>query len=116
MTIVCNRADAIYVTATHVNGEHANVIAGFALKPRLSSFGFAEDGAVPGCRSDYRDVHRRGTSPGGRFPHAEPVAPCVRVTSTNLRSSGDALLRPLHRRKDSRREQSKLRTWRSWPT
>ena len=61
-TIVLARVDAIYVTATHVNSEHANVIAEFALKQRLPSFGFAEDGMLLGYWSDYMDVYRRAAT------------------------------------------------------
>ena len=57
--IKSRRADAIYATATHVNSKHADLIAEFALKQRLPSFGFAEEGMLLSYWSDCKEVFQR---------------------------------------------------------
>lgn len=58
-TIVRTRANAIYATATHVNDANAKLIADFALKQRLPSFGFPDEGMLLSYGSDGRESLRR---------------------------------------------------------
>jgi putative ABC transport system substrate-binding protein len=58
-TIVRERASAIYATATHVNTVNAKLIADFALKHRLPSFGFSEEGMLLSYESDEMESLRR---------------------------------------------------------
>ena len=61
-TVLRERADALYVTATHVNDTHARRIAEFAVAHRLPSFGFADEGMLLGYWSDYNGVSRRAAA------------------------------------------------------
>jgi putative ABC transport system substrate-binding protein len=80
--IVRERVDAIYATATHVNDVNAGLIADFALKRRLPSFGFAENGMLFSYWADYKEVNRRaavivkkildGAKPG-ELPFEQPT-------------------------------------------
>jgi putative ABC transport system substrate-binding protein len=58
-TIIRTRVDAIYATATHVNDANAKLIADFALKHRLPSFGFPDKGMLLSYDSDERETLRR---------------------------------------------------------
>lgn len=61
-TIVRERADALYATATHVNSENARLIADFALRRRLPSFGFAEEGMLLSYWSDCAETMQRAAA------------------------------------------------------
>ena len=81
-TIVRTRANAIYATATHVNDANAELIADFALKHRLPSFGFPDKGMLLGYESDEKESLRRaagfvkkileGAKPG-EIPFEQPT-------------------------------------------
>ena len=58
-TIVRERVDAIYTTATLVNDMHSKRIVDFALRRRLPTFGFAEVGMLFGYWSDEAEMNRR---------------------------------------------------------
>jgi putative ABC transport system substrate-binding protein len=61
-TIIRSRASALYATATHVNDTNAALIADFALKHRLPSFGFPDKGMLLGYDSDERESLRRAAA------------------------------------------------------
>lgn len=81
-TIVRTRADAIYATATHVNDANAKLIADFAIKHRLPSFGFPEEGMLLSYDSNEEESLRRaavfvkkileGAKPG-ELPFEQPT-------------------------------------------
>jgi putative ABC transport system substrate-binding protein len=58
-TIVRARANAVYATATHVNDAYAKLIADFALKHRLPSFGFPDKGMLMSYDSDEKESLQR---------------------------------------------------------
>lgn len=58
-TIVRERADALYADGNHVNYAQRQRIADFALKQRLPSFGFAEEGMLLSYWDDLADNLRR---------------------------------------------------------
>jgi len=94
-TVVRERADALYVTATHVNSENARLIADFAVRRKLPSFGFAEDGMLVGYWSDCRETMQRaavltskvldGANPG-ELPFEQPTSFDL---SINLKTARD---------------------------
>lgn len=102
--IVRRRADAIYVTSTHVNDRNANLIAGFALKHRLPSCGFAEQGMLLSYWSESREVFGRvavlvkkildGAKPGD-LPFEQPTKFELIVNLKTARALGVALPRSL---------------------
>jgi putative ABC transport system substrate-binding protein len=57
--IVRERADALYADGNHVNYAQRQRIADFALKQRLPSFGFAEEGMLLSYWDDLADNMRR---------------------------------------------------------
>jgi putative ABC transport system substrate-binding protein len=58
-TIVRQRADALFADGNHVNYAQRQRIADFALKQRLPSFGFAEEGMLLSYWDDLADNMRR---------------------------------------------------------
>jgi putative ABC transport system substrate-binding protein len=58
-TIVRERADALYALGNHVNYANRQRIADFALKQRLPSFGFPEEGMLMLYEADFLEVLRR---------------------------------------------------------
>lgn len=58
-SIVRGRANALYVTTTHVNFEHATLIADFARKHGMAAYGFPEAGMLLDYSSDYKEIFRR---------------------------------------------------------
>jgi putative ABC transport system substrate-binding protein len=58
-TIVRERADALYALGNHVNYANRQQIADFALKQRLPSFGFPEEGMLMLYEADFLEVLRR---------------------------------------------------------
>ena len=58
-TIVRERADALYADGNHVNYAQRKRIGDFALKQRLPSFGFPEDGMLLSYWDDLADNMRR---------------------------------------------------------
>lgn len=103
-SIVRRRADAIYVTTTHVNSSNAKLIAEFALKHRLPSFGFAEQGMLLSYWSESREVFRRaaalvkkileGARPGD-LPFEQPTTFDLIVNLKTARALGVTLPRSL---------------------
>ncbi|MFO1314794.1 MAG: ABC transporter substrate-binding protein [Burkholderiales bacterium] len=103
-TIVRRRADAIYVTSTHVNDRNAKLIAEFALKHRLPSFGFAEQGMLLSYWSESKEVFGRvavlvkkildGARPGD-LPFEQPTKFALIVNQKTARALGVTLPRAL---------------------
>lgn len=103
-TIVRQRADAMYVTATHVNGRNAKLIAEFALKHRLPSLGFAEEGMLLSYWSELRETYGRvaalvkkildGARPGD-LPFEQPTKFELIVNLRTARALGVTLPRSL---------------------
>jgi putative ABC transport system substrate-binding protein len=107
--IVSQRADAIYVTTTHVNFANAKLIAEFALRHRLPSFGFPEEGMVLGYWSDYDVVSRQaagyvkkildGAKPGD-LPFEQPAKFELVINLKTARALGLTVPQPLRLRAD----------------
>lgn len=95
--IVNARADAIYATGTHVNSENARLIADFALRRKLPSFGFAEEGMLLGYESNCVENMTRaaaltgkvlaGANPG-ELPFEQPTSFDLFVNARTARAIG----------------------------
>lgn len=107
--ILGQRADAIYVTTTHVNLANAKLIAEFALRHRLPSFGFPEEGMVLGYWSDYTVVSRQaagyvkkildGAKPGD-LPFEQPAKFELVINLKTARALGLTVPQQLRMRAD----------------
>jgi putative ABC transport system substrate-binding protein len=102
--IVRSRADALYATGTHVNDMHAGRIAEFALKERLPSLGFAEQGMLLSYESDeYESVRRAavlvkkildGARPG-ELPFEQPTTFDLTINLKTAKALGLAIPRSM---------------------
>jgi putative tryptophan/tyrosine transport system substrate-binding protein len=92
-TIVRERADAIDVISNHINHAHRRRIAEFALRQRLPSIGFPEDGMLLDYSADQEEVMRRVAAQvkqilGGARPGDLPFEQPTRfVLTLNLKTA-----------------------------
>jgi putative ABC transport system substrate-binding protein len=106
-TIVRTRTSAIYVTATHVNDANSKLIAEFALKHRLPTYGFPDDGMLLGYDSDAKESLRRsavfvkkileGAKPG-ELPFEQPTRFELVINLKTAKALGLAIPRSMRSR------------------
>jgi putative ABC transport system substrate-binding protein len=108
-TIVSERADALYAVGNHVNYAQRQRIADFALKQRLPSVGFAEEGMLLSYEDDLADNLRRaagyvkkildGTRPAD-LPFEQPEKYTLTINLKTAKALGLTIPQSLRSRAD----------------